>query len=290
MSSLISLIKERVIVLDGATGTELMARGLTMGESPERWNLEHPDRVQEVHRGYYDAGSDIVLTNTFGGSRLKLQPYGLEGQVAEVNKRGADCARKVCPEGAFVGGDMGPTGKFLKPVGPHEPEEFQDAFEEQALALQEGGADLIVIETMYDLNEALLALAAAKKTGLPVVVSLTFSKKKRGYFTLMGDKPADAFEKLREEGAFAAGSNCTLVSSEMAGLLEETKELPPFPLYTKPNAGQPRMEEDKAVYDADPDSFLEDLKKMVPLGARMIGGCCGTSPLFISRLARWVKG
>jgi 5-methyltetrahydrofolate--homocysteine methyltransferase len=291
MGTIHSLIKERVIVLDGATGTELMARGLTMGESPERWNLEHPDRVQDVHRCYYGAGSDIVLTNTFGGSRIKLQPYGLDDKVAEVNKRGAGCARKVCPEGAFVGGDIGPTGKFLKPVGPHEPEEFLEAFTEQAQALCDGGADLLFIETMYDLNEALLALEAAKKTGLPVVVSLTFTRKKRGFFTLMGDTPQQAFAQLREEGAFAAGSNCSLVSGEMCSLLEEVKGIPPeFPLYMKPNAGQPRVEEDHAVYDADPEGFLEDLKKMVPHGARMIGGCCGTSPLFIEKLARWVKG
>jgi len=291
MGTIQSLIKERVVVLDGATGTELMARGLSRGESPERWNLEHPDRVQDVHRCYYGAGSDMVLTNTFGGSRLKLEPYGLGDRVAEVNRRGADCARKVCPEGAFVGGDMGPTGKFLKPVGPHEPEEFLEAFTEQALALRDGGADLLVIETMYDLKEALLALEGAKTTGLPVVVSLTFSRKKRGFFTLMGDTPQQAIRKLMEEGAFGAGSNCSLVSGEMCDLVEELKESPPgFPLYVKPNAGQPRVEDDQAVYDADPEGFLEDLKKMVPHGARMIGGCCGTSPLFIEKIARWVKG
>jgi 5-methyltetrahydrofolate--homocysteine methyltransferase len=290
MMPLVSLIKERVVLLDGATGTELMARGLAPGECPERWNIDYPDRVKEVHRSYYEAGSDIVFSNTFGGNRIKLEPYGLEKKTAEINKRAASLVKEACPNEGFAGGDMGPTGKFLKPVGPYEPGDFEEVFEEQAMALREGGADLIVIETMYDLEEARCALRAARKTGLPVLVTLTFSKKKKGYFTLMGNRPLESMQNLAREGATAVGSNCTLDCDEMAEMIESLGDASlSAHLMVKPNAGQPRIEGESTVYDADPENFLKAIRKMIALGAGLVGGCCGTSPLFIRKLAGALK-
>lgn len=289
-SPLISLLKRMIVVLDGATGTELIARGLSAGECPEHWNLLHPERVKEVHRKYYGAGSTIVLSNTFGGSRLKLEPYGLQDHVGEINRAGAMILKEVCPVGCFAGGDIGPTGKLLKPTGDFEPEDFQEIFEEQAFALQDGGVDLIAIETMYDLREAAIALRAALKTGLPVFVTLPFIKKKKGFFTMMGDKPDECFRTLKEDGAAAVGTNCSLDHSQMVEFVESlSKASLSGPFIVKPNAGQPRLEGSTTVYDANPDEYVEAVTKMISAGASMVGGCCGTSPLFISKLAHELK-
>ncbi|MGV8124466.1 MAG: homocysteine S-methyltransferase family protein [Candidatus Xenobiia bacterium LiM19] len=290
MSAFLPLLEKGPLILDGATGTELMARGLIAGECPERWNLIYPERVALVHKSYYDAGSDIVYTNTFGGNRIKLGPYGLDGQVEEINRKAVEIARSVCPPGALVAGDIGPTGKFLPPVGDGDPAAIKTAFEEQARSLAEGGADLLVVETMYDMREAEMAVQAALLTGLPVCASLTFSKKKRGYFTIMGDAPQKAFLRLRELGACAVGTNCSLDFSEML-LFLDTLDVPAIsPLLMKPNAGQPRIEGETAVYDANPDDFAQAVQAMITKGVGLAGGCCGTSPVFIERLARLIKG
>ncbi len=289
MSFILSHIEKRPLILDGATGTELIARGLKAGECPERWNLLFPERVALVHKSYYDAGSDMVYTNTFGGNRIKLESYGLDGQVEEINRKAVEITRSVCPPGALVAGDIGPTGKFLAPVGDGDPARFQSSFEEQARALCDGGADVIVVETMYDLREAEIALRAALITGLPVCASMTFSKKKRGYFTIMGDTPEKAFRHLKELGADAVGANCSLDFSEMLNFLD-TIDIPSLsPLMMKPNAGQPRIEGETTVYDADPDDFAQAVQAMIAKGVGLAGGCCGTSPVFIERLARLIK-
>jgi len=290
MSLFLRLLEKGPLILDGATGTELMAMGLKAGECPERWNLLFPEKVASVHKSYYDAGSDIVYTNTFGGNRIKLRPYGLDGHVEEINRKAVEIARSVCPPGALVAGDIGPAGKFLAPVGDGNPAEFQASFEEQAEALSNGGADLLVVETMYDLREAEAALKAALATGLPVCASMTFSKKKRGYFTIMGDPPEKAFQRLRELGAHAVGTNCSLDFSEMLVFID-TIDIPSLsPLMMKPNAGQPRIEGETALYDADPDDFAQAVQTMIEKGVCLAGGCCGTSPVFIERLARLIKG
>ncbi|MDQ7824973.1 MAG: homocysteine S-methyltransferase family protein [Candidatus Eremiobacteraeota bacterium] len=283
------LWEKPVIVLDGAMGTELIAQGLTQGECPDLWNVLHPEKVKEVHKGYYDAGSDIVLSNTFGASRIKLEPYGLDARVEEINRAGASLLKTACPAGSLSAGDMGPMGKFLKPVGPCEPEEFEAAFQEQAKALCDGGVDLIIIETMYDLREARLALKGALGAGLPVFVTMTFTKKKRGFFTVMGDEPRKALRILADEGAQAVGCNCSLDCADMLLLVESLGAPLPVPLIVKPNAGQPRMEGDKTVYDADPAEFASQVMKMIEKGARLAGGCCGTSPRFIETLRGMIK-
>jgi 5-methyltetrahydrofolate--homocysteine methyltransferase len=276
-------IKERlkngkVLLLDGAMGTQLMLRGIKSNETSETWILERPDDVSEIHKDYFDAGADIVLTNTFGGTPTKLSHFGLKEKAAEINEKAARLAKSVCPEGRFVAGDMGPTGKLLKPYGDAEGGELFADFELQAKALAEGGADLIVVETMMDLNEAELALKAALTTGLPVFVSVTFDKKKRGYFTMMGNKPEDVVKSLIDLGATAVGTNCTLRIGDMVDLVKEISAASTVPVIAEPNAGSPELEDGKPKYLDGPKEFAEKVPDLISAGAAIVGGCCGTTP------------
>jgi 5-methyltetrahydrofolate--homocysteine methyltransferase len=270
------------LLLDGAMGSLLMAFGLERGRAPEWWNLEHPERVEEAHRGYVRAGSDVVQTNTFGGSAPKLLAAGLGGRCGEVNARAVELARAACGEAALVAGDIGPTGLMLPPVGEATPEEMRQAFAEQAGALAAAGVDLIAIETMYDLREALAAVEAARATGLPVLASMTFEARRRGFFTIMGDALAPAMTALAAAGADAVGFNCSVTSQAMVAMVEQARGAVSVPLVAQPNAGSPRLTADGTVYEESPDAFAGGLVAMVSAGARVVGGCCGTTPEFIA--------
>jgi 5-methyltetrahydrofolate--homocysteine methyltransferase len=272
------LLGERVLLLDGGMGSLLMAAGLERGRAPEWWNLEHPDRVEAAHRGYVEAGSDIVHTNTFGASPPKLHAAGLGGRCREVNALAVTIARKVCGTSTLMAGDVGPTGLLLAPVGQATAEEMVDAFREQVGALAEAGADLISIETMYDLREALAALGAARATGLPVLASMTFEARKRGFFTIMGDPLPASLAALADAGAEAVGCNCSVTSSVMVGMVSEARRSVKTPIVAQPNAGQPRVTPAGPVYDVRPEEFARDLMAMVEAGACFVGGCCGTTP------------
>jgi len=272
-----TLLGQRVLLLDGGLGSLLMAVGLERGHAPEWWNLEHPDRVEAAHRGYVDAGSDIVHTNTFGASPPKLHAAGLDGRCREVIAAAVALARTACGSSTLVAGDMGPTGLLLAPVGQATAEEMTDAFREQVAALAEAGADLISIETMYDLREALAALSAARATGLPVLASMTFEARKRGFFTIMGDPLAASLAALADAGAEAVGCNCSVTSSVMVGMVSEARRSVSVPISAQPNAGQPRITAAGPVYDVTPDEFARDLVAMVEAGAGIVGGCCGTT-------------
>jgi 5-methyltetrahydrofolate--homocysteine methyltransferase len=276
-----ALLERRVLLLDGGMGSLLMAAGLERGRAPEWWNLEHPEWVEAAHRGYVEAGSDLVHTNTFGASPPKLHAAGLGGRCREVNAVAVTIARNACGPSTLVAGDMGPTGLLLAPVGQASIEEFADAFREQANALAGAGADLISIETMYDLREALAALGAARATGLPVLASMTFEARKRGFFTIMGDRLADSLAALAGAGADAVGCNCSVTSSVMVGMVVEARRSVSARLIAQPNAGQPRVTPGGTSYDASPEEFARDLTAMVAAGASLVGGCCGTNPEFI---------
>ena len=192
---LLEILKSRIAIFDGGMGSMLIARGLGPGESPETWNLERPDAVAEVQRLYYEAGSDVVHTNSFGASPVKLADRGLEDQAERINRRAAEITKSVCPAGKLVAGDLGPTGKFLKPLGDLDPRDAEDSYRRQAEALLAGGADLISIETMYSLEETLAALRAAKSLGnVFVIASLTYNRTPKGFFTMMGDGVAKGRE------------------------------------------------------------------------------------------------
>ncbi|MBN1574125.1 MAG: homocysteine S-methyltransferase family protein [Deltaproteobacteria bacterium] len=276
-------IKERlkngnILLLDGAMGTQLILRGIKSGETSETWILTRPDDVSAIHKDYFDAGADIVLTNTFGGTPLKLSHFGLAERAEDVNRRAAELAKSVCPEGRFVAGDIGPTGKLLKPYGDADEEELFENFKLQAKALADGGVDLVIIETMMDLKEGELALKAALTTELPVFACVTFDKKKRGYFTMMGNSPEDVVKSLIDLGATAVGANCTLRIGDMVDLIKEISAVSTVPVIAEPNAGSPELENGKPKYMDGPKEFAQKVPDLISAGAVIVGGCCGTTP------------
>ena len=271
-------------------GTELMRRGFTAGECPEEWNVTRPDDVAAIHRSYYAAGSDIVNSNTFGGSSLKLGAYGKAGRAVDFNEAGARLAATVRDRefpGRLVAGDIGPCGHMVPPMGVAEPGDIGAAFRQQAAALVRGGADLLNIETMFDLTEALLAVEAAVSVadGRPVLASMAFKPAAKGYRTMMGTDPATAVATLREAGAAMVGCNCEVTATDMADLVPLLAELNDGPTLAQPNAGQPRLVGGVTVYDESPEHFAAIVAGFPSRGAGIVGGCCGTDPAFIAALA-----
>ncbi len=282
-AELTALARSRTLLLDGGMGSMLIAAGLEAGAPPERWTLEHPDRVEAVHRAYVEAGSDVVHANTFGGNPLRLAAAGLGGRCREVNAAGVAIARRACAGRALVAGDVGPTGHMLPPVGAATVASLRAAFSEQVEALAAAGADLISIETMSDRREAIAAVEAARATGLAVHAAMTFETRRRGAFTIMGDALVESLLALAAAGADAVGCNCSATSAEMLAMVREAASRVPAPLSAQPNAGQPRVTPEGVAYDADPNGFARDLAAMAEAGAALVGGCCGTTPEFIRK-------
>jgi 5-methyltetrahydrofolate--homocysteine methyltransferase len=282
------LAEGNLLVADGATGTMLQAMGLPAGTAPELWNVDRPDAIHAHHRAYLDAGAEVILTNTFGGSRLKLERTGgLGARVVELNRAAAAVAREAAGGKAYVAGDMGPTGELLAPYGLLSVEEAVDVFADQALALAEGGADLIWVETMTDLNEARAAVEGAMRvTDLPVFCSLSFGQ---GGRTMMGVSPAQAAETLWPLGLTAIGANCGEGIEPVVGALVEMRAaLPDAVLIAKPNAGLPHLDAGKTVFDLGPPEMSTHVPHLVELGAQVIGGCCGNTPDHIAAIAQAV--
>jgi methionine synthase I (cobalamin-dependent) len=287
---LLEILKTRTAIFDGGMGSMLIARGLGPGDNPETWNLEKPDAVAEVQHLYYEAGSDVVHTNSFGGSPVKLADRGLADQAERINRRAAEITKTVCPAGKLVAGDMGPTGKFLKPLGDLDPRDAEDSYRRQAEALLAGGADLISIETMYSLEETLAAVRGAKSLGAVfVIASITYNRTKNGFFTMMGDGVVTAVKALEDSGADAMGSNCSLGSADMVELTSAIRAATRSPILIQPNAGKPLAVDDAVVYRQTAAEFAADGIRIRAAGADMIGGCCGTTPEFIRELARAVR-
>jgi 5-methyltetrahydrofolate--homocysteine methyltransferase len=280
-----------ILVADGATGTNLQKMGLVSGQSPEAWVLEHPDKILSLAESFVDAGSDIILTCTFGGTRLRLRESPLAERTVEINQRAADIARKAASKrtGVLVGGSLGPTGLLMKPYGPATPEQVAASYEEQAKALSEAGVDLLVIETMFALDEAQSALEGARRvTDLPIVVSFSYD---RGVRTMMGVKPAQVTGKFLPLGANVIGANCGTTLENMETIIKEYKSAAPEAiLWAKPNAGLPEMGADnQAIYKVTPEEMGEFTKKYVAAGARIVGGCCGSSPEHVAGIVKAVK-
>ena len=284
--NILERLMDGIVLWDGGMGTMLMDLGLAQGECPEDWNKVHPERVQSVHKAYFEARSDVVQTNTFGGSRLKLEVHDRGDSAYELNRKAAELALEICPEGKFVAGDIGPTGKFLKPSGTFDFDEFTGTFAEQAAGLADGGVHFFSIETMFDLEEAKAAIAGIRcVSSLPISVQMTFNKTKRGFFTMMGNDVATCIDSLIEAGAAIIGSNCSLESADMHELVELMKEHSgSTPLIAQANAGQPTLRNGKTVYPTDPKDYTADVAKMLDSGLAAVGGCCGTNPEFIQAL------
>jgi 5-methyltetrahydrofolate--homocysteine methyltransferase len=290
MEDILSRLKSgSVIVADGAMGTILQEVGLPTGASPEGWLMENPDPVRGVHRAYVEAGAELILTCTFGGTRARLERPGLADHVAEVNQRAAEIAREAAAGDAYVAGDIGPMGEFLAPMGKITYEQAVEMFAEQAAALARAGVDALYIETMSDLNEARAAVEGAQQVeaGIPIFATFSFDSHGR---TNMGVSPEQAAEALLALGVDAFGANCgaTLeMTEEAAAKMHETA--PHMPIIVKPNAGRPHMVGREAVYDATPEDMAKYARSFVALGARIVGGCCGSTPAHIAAIAAAVK-
>ena len=286
MHPLLEQLRARgTIITDGAWGTQLQARGLGLGEFPDAWNLTHPDRVAGVARDYVEAGSHLILTNTFGSNRIRLADHAAADKVVDINRRGVEISREAAAGRALVFASIGPTGKLLL-SGDVSPEEMQAAFAEQAKALAEGGADGLVVETMSDLEEAKLAVSAARRTGLPVVACVVFDSGKNKDRTMMGNTPEQVAEALTEAGADVIGANCGQGIAGFVSICQRLHAATPLPVWIKANAGLPVMVEGKAQYNATPEEFASYVPQLVAAGASFVGGCCGTRPEFISAVAR----
>jgi 5-methyltetrahydrofolate--homocysteine methyltransferase len=271
------------VITDGATGTQLQAKGLAPGECPDSWNLLHPKAVEGIARAYVEAGSQIVLTNTFRANRQALAGQDLGEKVEEINRRGVEIARRAAAGQAAVFGSMGPGGKMLM-TGEVSEEELRSAFEEQARVLAEAGVEGFAVETMTDLAEAKLAVAAARQTGLPVVVSMVFDSGKERDRTMMGVTPEQAAEELTAAGADVVGSNCGRTIQGFVPLCRRLHSATDRPIWIKPNAGLPEWVEGKLVYPTPPREFAGVVPMLVEAGASFVGGCCGTTPEFIAAI------
>ena len=287
---LFALIAERPLLLDGGLGRALMERGFAAGECPEEWNVSHPAEVEDIHRSFFAAGSDIVNTNTFGGTAMRLEAHGLSARAVELNEAGARLAVGVRDRefpGRWVAGDIGPCGQMVKPMGNAEPDALRATFAEQARALVAGGVDLLNIETMFDLTEATIAVeeAVAAADGRPVLASMTFKPAAKGFRTMMGVSPEAAVKALKDAGADLVGCNCEISAEPMAELVPIMAELAGGVTYAQPNAGQPRLEAGETVYAETPEHFAAVVATYPALGAGIVGGCCGTPPASIAALA-----
>lgn len=279
-----------ILVADGAMGTMLMERGLKPGEPPESFNLTHLDVIKEIAELYLDAGADIIQTNTFGASPLKLSFYSLEGKTEEINRNAVLAAKEVVGDDAYISASCGPCGKLLKPYGDIELEDVYDSFERQINALISAGIDIICIETMTDLSEATLAIKAAKKVSqpTPVMATMTFDPTPRGFYTVMGVNIEDAAKGLEEAGADIIGSNCGNGIENMVRIAKEFKECSSLPLIIQSNAGIPEMRGNKPTYPESPEFMAEKAKELMSSGVSIIGGCCGTTPEHIRTIRKMV--
>jgi 5-methyltetrahydrofolate--homocysteine methyltransferase len=282
-------IRERVLVLDGAMGTMLQERGLKAGQSPEELNLTLPDVVVGVHRAYLDSGADIIVTNTFGGNREKLSHYGLEGRLHEINQAGVTLARDAVGENAFVAASIGPTGRFVEPVGDLSFDRMTEIFREQAEALIEGGADLITLETFLDIKEIRAAVIAIREISatIPVIAMLTFDDKGR---SVLGTPPEAAAITLEAAGADILGSNCGLGVDGVYDILQSMRRVTSLPLICQANAGLPILKDGKTIFPGTPQEMIAYHDRLLELGVRVIGGCCGTTPEHIRAIRDALAG
>ncbi len=281
MSAIYEALEKGILISDGAMGTMLQGKGLTDGGAPELWNVENPSAIEEVLESYAASGANLITSNTFGGTRGRLQMHGLEDRLFELNKAGAEIARKVADRhpGCFVMGDIGPSGELMEPMGTMTLDEAEALFADQIKGLVAGGVDAILIETMSDLQEVAAAVKAAKSVApeLPIIVTFSFDTNLR---TMMGVKPAVAVKTLVAEGVRIIGANCGRGVDEMRVIAKELTEARPEGIYiiTQSNAGLPKLVGDEFIYDGTPEEMAKYAQDMKQLGVNVIGSCCGSTP------------
>lgn len=290
----LTLLNQRIMVIDGAMGTMLQQYGLKAGETPEMWNIVHPDIVKKIHSSYLEAGADIILTNTFGANGIKLQKAGHRNKLPELNREAVRLAREavdkyreVHPVPIFIAGSIGPSGEILGPCGMIKDEEVLDGYLEQVKVLVSTGIDFILLETFYDLNEITIALKAVKEIcDLPVFASMTFDESLK---TIFGISPEKAAKVLFQEGADGVGANCGSGPETLYKVLSQMRVITAAPLLVEPNAGIPYIDNNRIIYPATPQEMAEYAEKFVQLRVNIIGGCCGTTPEHIKAIAEKVK-
>jgi len=288
MSILEKLEKNHILLSDGAWGTFLQATGLMPGECPELWNITRRNDVIRIAEAYIKAGSDIISTNSFGGSIFKLSQYGLGDRVFEINKAAAEISREAAGDSVYVAGSVGPTGKMII-TGDVTEEELFNAFKEQSAALEAGGADIIIIETMSAIDEASLAVKAARETTkCTVIVTLTFEAgPDGGYRTMMGVSPSEMVSAMKEAGAHIVGSNCGNGIKNMIGIVREIRSTDKnIPVMIQANAGVPELIDGKTVFRESPEMMASYVPALIEAGANIIGGCCGTTPEHIKEIGK----
>lgn len=279
------MTQEGVVLLDGATGSNLMKAGLPRGVSAEQWVTEHPDVLQELQRAYVEAGSKIVYAPTFAANRISLANFGLESQVEQLNTRLVKISREAVEGRAFVAGDLTTTGQLMEPKGDMTYEKLYHAYQEQVRALADAGADLLVAETMLSVEETIVALDAAQSVcQLPVMCTLSLEADGTAMY---GGNAVEAVVSLQEMGAAAVGLNCSVGPDQLESVVRNMKEAATVPVIAKPNAGMPSInEKGEAVYSMNEDDFARYTKILVEAGAGIVGGCCGTTPDYIRKLAQ----
>ena len=282
-------LSEGPVILDGAMGSLLMDMGLHSGQPPEEWTIKYPDRIGKTHKLYHEAGSDILQTNTFGASYYRLKECGIAEHHDLVNQKAVEICRKYGGD-SLVSGDIGPSGLLLEPLGPATLEELENAFYKQAAILEKAGVDLFSIETMIDIEEAVLAVKAIRNiSAKPIIANMTYSQTGKGYYTVMGNSLAECTKKFIDAGADIIGTNCNLDSAELYELAEELLTLTTTPISIKPNAGQPVLNGDTVSYGQSADEFVDGMMKIHQLGIQILGGCCGTTPAYIKLLSDQLK-
>jgi 5-methyltetrahydrofolate--homocysteine methyltransferase len=290
MKDLLDKLKNKVLLSDGAWGTMLFDKGLETGECPELWNLTQRDKVLDIAKSYIKAGADIIGTNSFGATGMKLELYGLADKASEINIEAASISCEAAGNDKFVIGSVGPTGKILM-MGEVNEKQVYDTFREQCCALEKGGVDALVIETMTALDEALLAIKAAKEnTTLPVICTFSFDKTvDNTYRTMMGVSPTEMAKNLINAGAVMIGTNCGNGFDGMVEICREIrKEFPDFPLLVQANAGMPQLIDGKNVFPEGPKEMAVKIPQLLDLGVNIIGGCCGTNPEYISEFSKFI--
>ena len=283
-----TLAEERIIFLDGATGTNLQKAGMPVGVCPEQWILENPKVLIDLQKRYVEAGTDILFAPTFTANRIKLEEYGLQDKLEEMNRKLVELSKEAAGGKALIAGDLTMTGEQLYPLGELQFEELVEVYKEQVQVLLEAGVDLFVVETMMSLQECRAAVLAIRELcDLPVMVSLTYNEDGR---TLYGTDPATAVVVLQSLGADAVGMNCSTGPDAMLSPVAEMAEYATIPLLAKPNAGMPELVDGRTVFNVGPEEFAEAGRKLAEAGATILGGCCGTTPEHICALKEAVKG
>ncbi|MEI7905641.1 MAG: homocysteine S-methyltransferase family protein [Candidatus Firestonebacteria bacterium] len=286
---ILGALQGKILVCDGAMGTMLQEKGLSLGECPEYWSITKPKTVTEIHKKYVEAGADIILANTFGANRVKLGKFNLENKIKEINIEGVKNARAAANKGVFVAGNIGPTGQLIEPLGFLKESDALGVFMEQAGYLAEGGADLIVIETMISIEETVMAAKAAKKTKLPVIAMMTFNLNNGDVRTVMGVDAQTMVKQLEDTGVDIVGSNCGHGIESMVEIVRAIKKETSRFVMAEPNAGLPVLKDGKIIYDGTPELMASYVGQLIEAGANIVGGCCGTTPAHIKLIKKEIE-